>query len=144
MLCFTGNLYIRRKGVGSLASRWLQHQSRNRNLDFPRCNDFSMNPALNLRAFLLSEKLCLTGEQRLRGRFGGQSSDSPKVPPPLSASAVPDRQVYQTGYVPHCKEIWIYVFPEKELRAALSPNFHIHVPVSDLNRPPGQNSPERE
>ncbi len=31
----------------------------------------------------------------------------------------------------HYKEIWIYVFPEKELRG-LSPNFHIHVPVSDL------------
>jgi hypothetical protein len=31
----------------------------------------------------------------------------------------------------HCKEISIYVFPEKELRG-LSPNFHIHVSVSDL------------
>ncbi len=31
----------------------------------------------------------------------------------------------------HCKEISIYVFPEKELRV-LSPNFHIHVSVSDL------------
>jgi hypothetical protein len=31
----------------------------------------------------------------------------------------------------HCKEISMYVFPEKELRG-LSPNFHIHVPVSDL------------
>jgi hypothetical protein len=31
----------------------------------------------------------------------------------------------------HCKEIWIYVFPEKELRG-LSPNFHIHVSVSDI------------
>ncbi len=30
----------------------------------------------------------------------------------------------------HCKEIWIYVFPEKELRG-LSPNFHIYVSVSD-------------
>ncbi len=29
----------------------------------------------------------------------------------------------------HCKEIWIYVFPGKELRG-LSPNFHIHVSVS--------------
>ncbi len=26
----------------------------------------------------------------------------------------------------HCNEIWIYVFPEKELRG-LSPNFHIYV-----------------
>ncbi len=34
----------------------------------------------------------------------------------------------------HCKEIWIYVFPEKELRG-LSPNFHIHVSVSDLYIP---------
>jgi hypothetical protein len=31
----------------------------------------------------------------------------------------------------HCKEIWIYVFPEKELRGPI-PNFHIHVSVSDL------------
>jgi hypothetical protein len=31
----------------------------------------------------------------------------------------------------HCKEIWIYVFPEKELRG-LSPNFYIYVSVSDL------------
>ncbi len=34
----------------------------------------------------------------------------------------------------HCKEIWNYVFPEKELRG-LSPNFHIHVSVSDLYFP---------
>ncbi len=56
-----GNLYIRRKGVGSLASRWLQYQSRNRNsyeikccigsLDFYLCNNFSMNPTLNLERF---------------------------------------------------------------------------------------------
>ncbi len=31
----------------------------------------------------------------------------------------------------HCKEILMYVFPEKKLRA-LSPNFHIHVSLSDL------------
>ncbi len=30
-----------------------------------------------------------------------------------------------------CNEIWIYVFPEKELRG-LRPNFNIHVSVSDL------------
>jgi hypothetical protein len=29
----------------------------------------------------------------------------------------------------HCKEISIYVFPEKELRG-LCPNFHIHVSLS--------------
>ncbi len=34
----------------------------------------------------------------------------------------------------HCREIWIYVFPKKELRG-LSPNFHIHVSVSDLYIP---------
>jgi len=34
----------------------------------------------------------------------------------------------------HCNEKPIYVFPEKELRG-LSPNFHIHVPVSDLYIP---------
>jgi hypothetical protein len=32
----------------------------------------------------------------------------------------------------HCNENPIYVFPEKELRG-LSPNFHIHDSVSDLN-----------
>ncbi len=34
----------------------------------------------------------------------------------------------------HCKEISIYVFPEKELRG-LSPNVHIHVSVTDLYIP---------
>ncbi len=34
----------------------------------------------------------------------------------------------------HCKEISIYVNLEKELRG-LSPNFHIHVSVSDLYIP---------
>jgi hypothetical protein len=34
----------------------------------------------------------------------------------------------------HCKEISIYIFPEKELRS-LSPNFHIHVSVRDLYIP---------
>ncbi len=34
----------------------------------------------------------------------------------------------------HCNENSIYVFPEKELRG-LSPNFHIHVSVSDLYIP---------
>jgi hypothetical protein len=33
-----------------------------------------------------------------------------------------------------CKEMAIYVFPEKELRG-LSHNFHIHVSVSDLYIP---------
>ncbi len=31
----------------------------------------------------------------------------------------------------HCKEIQIYVFPEKELQG-LSSNFHIHISVSNL------------
>jgi hypothetical protein len=34
----------------------------------------------------------------------------------------------------HCDENPSYVFPEKELRG-LSPNFHIHVSVSDFNIP---------
>jgi hypothetical protein len=34
----------------------------------------------------------------------------------------------------HCKENSIFVFPGKELRG-LSPNFHIHVYVSDLYLP---------
>jgi hypothetical protein len=40
----------------------------------------------------------------------------------------------KTPTTPHCNENPIYVFPEKELRN-LSPNFHIHVSVSDLNIP---------
>jgi hypothetical protein len=104
-------------------------------LGFFSMYDFSMNPALNLSAFLFSEKLCLTGEQRLRGRVGGQSSDSElSFPLPLSASAVPDRQVYQTGYIPHCKEIWIYLFPEKGLRAASQTQFP-HACVCERSRP---------
>jgi hypothetical protein len=41
--------------------------------------------------------------------------------------------MYSILYAPmsHCKEISIYVFPEKEL-CGLSPNCHIHVSVSDL------------
>jgi hypothetical protein len=34
----------------------------------------------------------------------------------------------------HCNENPIYVSPEKELRG-LSPNFHVHVSVSDLYIP---------
>jgi hypothetical protein len=34
----------------------------------------------------------------------------------------------------HCRENAMYVFPEKKLRG-LSPNFHIHVSVSDLYIP---------
>jgi hypothetical protein len=34
----------------------------------------------------------------------------------------------------HCNENHIYVIPEKEVRG-LSPNFHIHVSVSDLYIP---------
>ncbi len=33
---------------------------------------------------------------------------------------------------PHCNKNLIYVFPENEL-SGLSPNFHIHVSVSDLH-----------
>ncbi len=33
--------------------------------------------------------------------------------------------------MPHCRENPIYVLPEKKLRG-LSPNFQIHVSVSDL------------
>jgi hypothetical protein len=34
----------------------------------------------------------------------------------------------------YCKEISIYVFPEKKLRG-LNPNFHIHVSLGDLYIP---------
>jgi hypothetical protein len=40
-------------------------------------------------------------------------------------------RIAKTQYTEHCNENPIYVFPEKELRD-LSPNFHIHVSVSDL------------
>ncbi len=42
--------------------------------------------------------------------------------------------LYHLLLPPHCKEIPIYVFLEKELRG-LSPNFYIHVSVSDLYIP---------
>ncbi len=44
------------------------------------------------------------------------------------ASALPTelRFTHSTGCGLHCKEIWIYVFPEKDL-GGLSPNFPIHV-----------------
>jgi hypothetical protein len=42
----------------------------------------------------------------------------------------PVTQFFSMSISAHCKEISIYVFPEKELRG-LSPNFHIHVSVSD-------------
>ncbi len=41
---------------------------------------------------------------------------------------------YVTRTYIHCKEIWIYIFLERELRG-LSSNFHIHVSVSDLYIP---------
>jgi hypothetical protein len=34
----------------------------------------------------------------------------------------------------YCKEIWIYVFPKRKL-CGLSPNFHIHVSVSEIYIP---------
>jgi hypothetical protein len=40
--------------------------------------------------------------------------------------------IYQELKHLHCKENSIYLFQEKEL-CGLSPNFHIHVPVSGLN-----------
>jgi hypothetical protein len=43
------------------------------------------------------------------------------------------REQFQSAR-PHCKEILIYVFLFWELRG-LSPNFHIHVTVSDLYIP---------
>ncbi len=46
---------------------------------------------------------------------------------------VTEASPHQTRYV-HGNENSIYVFPEKELRG-LSPNFHIHVSVSDLHIP---------
>jgi hypothetical protein len=42
--------------------------------------------------------------------------------------------MYSKSSVTHCNKNPIYVFPEKELRG-LSPNFHIHVSLSDLYIP---------
>ncbi len=41
---------------------------------------------------------------------------------------------FRSAQSSHCKEISIYLFAEKELRG-LSPNFHIHVSLSDLYIP---------
>ncbi len=43
-------------------------------------------------------------------------------------------QMKTRASIVHCKEIWLYLFPKKELRG-LSPNFHILVTVSDLYIP---------
>jgi hypothetical protein len=97
--------------------------------------DFSMNPALNLSAFLLSDKLFLTGGRRLRGRVGGQSSDSPEfsTPPcPLPQSRTDRstrRDIYHTA-----KKFGFMYFQKRNCARPLRPNFHIHVSVSDLNR----------
>jgi hypothetical protein len=53
--------------------------------------------------------------------------------PQLPAVATPNLNI-NIVYNSHCKEISIYVFPEKELRG-LSLNFHICVSVSDLYIP---------
>jgi hypothetical protein len=43
------------------------------------------------------------------------------------------QQLLNGIFISHCNENSIYAFPEKEL-SGLSPNFHIHVSVSDLYR----------
>jgi hypothetical protein len=43
-------------------------------------------------------------------------------------------RIAKTQYTEHCNEKPNYVFPEKVL-SDLSPNFHIHVSVSDLHMP---------
>jgi hypothetical protein len=45
-----------------------------------------------------------------------------------------ERKMGKARGIIQCKEIRIYVFPEKELRG-LSLNFHIHLSVSDLYIP---------
>jgi hypothetical protein len=87
--------------------------------------DSSMNPALNLSAFLLFEKLCLTGERRLRGRFGRQSSDSPEFstppcPPPQSLiDRSTRRDIYHTA-----KQFGFMYSQKRDCARPLSPNFH--------------------
>ncbi len=68
------------------------------------------------------EALNFTGRLLLRRQFHS-------LPSPMVQSFIPRHLLMRI----HCKEIWIYVFSEKELRG-LSPNFHIHVPVRDQNR----------
>jgi hypothetical protein len=68
-------------------------------------------------------------------------SDVGAAASPASIPASPSCKTLFLRYVsillfqyPHCNEKSSYVFPEKELRG-LSPNFHIHVSVSDLYIP---------
>jgi hypothetical protein len=49
----------------------------------------------------------------------------------LVTTSTPNGRLSYTASNLHCKEISIYVFPEKEGRG-LGTNFHIHVSVSDL------------
>ncbi len=62
-----------------------------------------------------------------------QISESESVPDPYYNDMDPEHCLSDQCAL-HGKEIWINVFPEKELRG-LSPNFHIHVSVSDLYIP---------
>jgi hypothetical protein len=50
---------------------------------------------------------------------------------PLTPSSVSKLSLFLTSSYAHCNENPIYVSLEKELRG-LSPNFHLHVSVSDL------------
>ncbi len=54
----------------------------------------------------------------------------------ISETYVQNAWLISTGHLAtlHCKEISIYVLLEKEFRG-LSPNFHIHVSVSDIYIP---------
>ncbi len=58
-----------------------------------------------------------------------ESTSQPSLPEPPSEKPLQWKVISS-----HCKEISIYLFPEKELRG-LNPNFYIHVSVSDLYIP---------
>ncbi len=67
-----------------------------------------------------------------RSEWRGSAGGSPASRPPANHrwSSWGGSKLLITNLA-HCKEIWIYVFPGKELRG-LSPNFHFRVSVSDL------------
>ncbi len=63
------------------------------------------------------------------GRGRGRGDEHLKI-----ANGAASEAIFLRKYVLHCNENPIYVFPKKEL-PLLSPNFHIHVSVSDLYIP---------
>ncbi len=87
-------------------------------------------------AHFSSRHMCLCVEGENREAFFAVVLFGSQTPTPFSSHGYCDTLCALSYFCfpPHCNEKTIYVFPEKEL-SGLSPNFHIHVSVSDLYIP---------